>query len=289
MSALGDAPWVEADDRATWRDWLEANHATANGAWLVTWRPRSGKAGLDYEAAIEEALCFGWVDSTAGRVDDERGRLYFAPRKARSGWAATNKARVERLVAAGQMAPAGLAAIERAKANGSWEVLDSVERLEVPADLDAALDGGPPAAAANFSAFPPGARKQMLAWVAFAQRPETRAARIAQIVESAARNVRARELTTARPAADDGPAPWPPARSRTPPSSVTQGQQMGVVGPLRPAARVRRTLSLSCRHRRARYDRRPGVYRRERPGVLTRCHVNDDAPAGPERGRPSTP
>ncbi len=191
MSALDDAPWVEADDRTTWRSWLEANHASSGGVWLVTWRPRSGKAGLDYEAAIEEALCFGWVDSTAGRVDDERGRLYFAPRKPGSGWAATNKARIERLVAAGQMAPAGLAAIERAKANGSWEVLDSVERLEVPDDLTAALAARPPAAA-NFAGFPPGARKQMLAWLAFAQRPVTRASRVAQIVESAARNVRAR-------------------------------------------------------------------------------------------------
>ena len=191
MSALDDAPWVEADDRATWRAWLEANHATASGAWLVTWRPRSGRVGLDYEAAIEEALCFGWVDSTGGRVDDDRGKLYFAPRKPRSGWAATNKARAERLIAAGRMAPAGLAAIERARANGSWELLDSVERLEVPDDLAAAL-AALPLAAANFAAFPPSARKQLLGWVAFAMRPETRTARIRQIAEAAARNERAR-------------------------------------------------------------------------------------------------
>jgi len=191
MSALDDAPWVEADDRPTWHAWLEANHATASGAWLVTWRPRSGRVGLDYEAAIEEALCFGWVDSTAGRVDDDRGKLYFAPRKPRSGWAATNKARVERLIAASQMAPAGLAAIRRAKANGSWDVLDSVERLEVPDDLANALDAAPPAAA-NFAAFPASARKQQLAWIAFAQRPETRAARVHQVAHAAARNERAR-------------------------------------------------------------------------------------------------
>ena len=191
MSALDDAPQVHADDRATWHAWLEANHASARGVWLVTWRPRSGRVGLDYEAAIEEALCFGWVDSTGGRFDDERGKLYFAPRKPRSGWAATNKVRVARLIAEGRMAPAGLAAIERAKANGSWEVLDSVERAEVPEDLAAAL-GANPSAAANFAVFPPGARKQMLAWIAFAQRPETRAARIGQVVEAAARNERAR-------------------------------------------------------------------------------------------------
>ena len=191
MSALEDAPHVHADDRATWRAWLQANHAIATGAWLVTWRQGSGRVGLDYEAAVEEALCFGWVDSTGGKVDDERGKLYFAPRKPRSVWAATNKARVERLIADGRMAPAGLAAIERAKANGSWEVLDSVERLEVPDDLAGALDRHPPAAA-NFAAFPPSARKMHLAWVAMAMRPETRAVRIAAIATAAARNERAR-------------------------------------------------------------------------------------------------
>jgi uncharacterized protein YdeI (YjbR/CyaY-like superfamily) len=191
MSALDDAPYVHADDRATWRAWLEANHGTARGAWLVTWRPRSGRQGLDYEAAIEEALCFGWVDSTGGRFDDDRGKLYFAARKPRSGWAATNKARVKRLIASGRMQPAGLAAIERAKTNGSWEILDSVERLEVPDDLAAALAAHPPAAD-RFAAFTPSARKQMLAWLAFAVRPETRVARITEIAEAAARNERAR-------------------------------------------------------------------------------------------------
>ena len=192
MAAVRDEKsLVEVHDRATWHAWLEANHATSTGVWLVRWRPRTGRPTLDYEDAIEEALCFGWVDGTVGTLDDERGTSYFSPRKPRSGWAATNKARVERLIAAGLMMPAGLAAIERAKANGAWELLDGAERMEVPDDLAAALADRPPAAS-NFAAFPPGARKQMLAWVAFAQRPETRAARIAQIAESAARNVRAR-------------------------------------------------------------------------------------------------
>jgi uncharacterized protein YdeI (YjbR/CyaY-like superfamily) len=191
MPALDEAPQVHADDRATWRAWLEANHGTAHGAWLVTWRPRSGRAGLEYDAAVEEALCFGWVDSTGGSVDDERGKLYFAPRKPRSVWAASNKARVERLIAEDRMAPAGLAAIERAKANGSWSVLDSAERLEVPDDLAAALEVRPPAAV-NFAAFPPSARKMLLGWIAVAQRPETRVVRITKVAEAAARNERAR-------------------------------------------------------------------------------------------------
>jgi uncharacterized protein YdeI (YjbR/CyaY-like superfamily) len=191
MSALDDAPQVHADDRATWRAWLEANHGTARGAWLVTWRPRPGRVTLEYEAAVEEALCFGWVDSTGGRVDDERGKLYFAPRKPRSVWAATNKARVERLIRDGRMTPAGLAAIDLAKANGSWEVLDAAERLEVSQDLAAALEIRPPAAA-NFAGFPPSARKMLIAWIDVARRPETRTARITKIVEAAARNERAR-------------------------------------------------------------------------------------------------
>ena len=189
MSALTEAPLVEVDDRDAWRTWLEANHATSHGAWLVTRRPRSSRPGLDYEAAVEEALCFGWVDGTAGTVDDERGKLYFAPRKPRSGWAATNKARVERLIADGRMAPAGLAAIEIAKANGSWELLDSVERLEVPDDLAAALDASPPAAI-NFAAWSRSVRKQALASLVQARRPETRADRIQRIVDAATRNVR---------------------------------------------------------------------------------------------------
>ena len=191
MSVLDDAPDVHADDRATWRAWLEANHETAFGAWLVAWRPSSGRTGLDYEAAVEEALCVGWIDSTSRPFDDARRRLYFAPRKPRSVWAASNKARVERLIAAGRMRPAGLAAIERAKANGSWTILDTVERHEVPVDLATALAAMPPAAS-NFAAFPPSARRMLLGWIVVARRPETRASRIEKVVEAAARNERAR-------------------------------------------------------------------------------------------------
>lgn len=189
MTALDEAPHVHADDRATWHAWLEANHASARGVWLVTWRRRTGRPTLSYEDAIEEALCFGWVDSTGGHLDDDRGKLYFAPRKPRSVWAASNKARAEKLIREGRMAPAGLAAIERARANGSWSLLESSDRLEVPDDLAAALEAHPPADA-SFAAFPPSARKMMLGWLATARRPETRARRIERIAEAAARNER---------------------------------------------------------------------------------------------------
>ena len=155
----------------------------------VSWRRGHGPR-VEYEDAVEEALCFGWIDSQGGNVDDARSRQYFAPRNPTSGWAATNKARVERLIADGRMAPAGLAAIERAKANGSWTLLDDVEQGIVPDDLAAALAAHPPAAA-NFDAFPKSAKRAMLEWVAQAKRPETRARRVLEIAERAATNGRA--------------------------------------------------------------------------------------------------
>ena len=191
VSVLDDAEVLHADDRETWRTWLAEHHATAHGVWLVTWRPRSGRVSLAYDAAVEEALCFGWIDSTTAKFDDGRGKQFFSPRKARSPWAATNKARVARLIADGRMTAAGLAVIEQAKANGIWEISDLVERLEIPADLAVALEAHP-GAAAKFAAFPPTARKQMLWWVVEAQRPATRAARVTAIAEAAAENRRAR-------------------------------------------------------------------------------------------------
>lgn len=191
MSRLDEAPLVPAEDRETWRAWLARNHESASSAWLVTFRRGHGPV-LEYEAAVEEALCFGWIDSTAGRVDEQRSKLYFAPRKDGSGWAATNKARVARLLAAGLMAPAGLAAVERAQADGSWTALDAIEQGLVPDDLAVALAATPPAAA-NFDAFPKSVRRAILYWISQAKRPETRAARVLRTATLAARNERANQ------------------------------------------------------------------------------------------------
>ncbi len=190
MSAFDDAPLVQCETSEEWRAWLEANHATAANAWLVTWRAGHGHGVLGYEEGVLEALCFGWIDGTAGTVDEQRRRQYYAPRRPRSGWARTNKARVELLTAAGLMAPAGLAAIERAKENGSWTMLDDVENLVVPDDLRAALDANPPAAD-HWAGFPPSARRMILGWIRQAKRPATRAARIEQTATLAARDERA--------------------------------------------------------------------------------------------------
>jgi uncharacterized protein YdeI (YjbR/CyaY-like superfamily) len=111
---------VELEERADWRQWLRDNHARAAGVWLVTWKKAAGRPRVDYDAAVEEALCFGWVDSKSRTVDDERTSLYFAPRKPKSAWSASNVARVEKLEAAGLMRAAGRRAVEAAKRDGRW-------------------------------------------------------------------------------------------------------------------------------------------------------------------------
>lgn len=174
---------------ADWRAWLAANHARPEGVWLITYRPATGKTPFSYEQAVEEALCFGWIDGQANKLDDERTMLWFAPRRPGSGWARTNKARIERLIADGRMTPAGLSKIEAAQADGSWTLLDSVERLEVPDDLAAEFDKYPDARA-HFDAFPPSARRMALTWIATAKRPETRAKRVAETARLAQENVR---------------------------------------------------------------------------------------------------
>ena len=111
---------VQLEDRSVWRAWLERNHETAPAVWLVTWKKPTGKPRVDYDAAVEEGLCFGWVDSKSRSVDDERTSLYFTPRKAKSAWSMSNVARVEKLEAAGLMRAAGRRVIEEAKRAGTW-------------------------------------------------------------------------------------------------------------------------------------------------------------------------
>lgn len=183
--ALDDREQLLVTSRPELRAWLEANADTSPGIWLVTYKRGSGLPAPSYEDIVEEALCFGWIDATLRTRDEHSSMLMLSPRKPRSTWAATNKARVERLIASGRMTGQGLRAIEIAKANGSWSMLDSVDRLEVPDDLAAALAARPPARV-NFDGFPPSARKQALWFVVSARRPQTRAARIEKVVAAAA-------------------------------------------------------------------------------------------------------
>ena len=192
-NTLASLEQVYVADRAAWRQWLATHHATSPGIWLVFDKKSSRPDRLAYVDAVEEALCYGWIDSTVRTLDDARYVQLMAPRKPKSTWAATNKARVERLIAQGLMAEPGLASIERAKANGSWTSLDAVEAMVVPADLTKALRALP-GAAKNFAAFSPSARKAYLHWISQAVRAETRAHRVAQVAQLAASNRKSRQL-----------------------------------------------------------------------------------------------
>lgn len=178
MSAA-DYPRVHPKTAAEWRRWLREHHATAPGVWFVSYKRVTGKPFVEYEDAVQEALCYGWIDGQLKPIDDQRSSLLFAPRKPGSGWARTNKERVRRLIGEGRMQPAGLSKIEAAKSDGSWTLLDSVEALEVPADLRKALGA---AGAKKFDALSASARKQHLYALVTAKRPETRAKRVADIV-----------------------------------------------------------------------------------------------------------
>jgi uncharacterized protein YdeI (YjbR/CyaY-like superfamily) len=192
--AVTDAAEIQPATAAAWRKWLLRNHDSADGVWVITYRKHTGQKTPAYEELVIEALCFGWIDSKPGAVDADRTKLYFTPRRKGSGWAATNKARIERLLAEERIHPAGLAAIEHAKSDGSWTKLDGSDSLDVPTDLEAEFAAFP-GSAKNFAAFPPGARRAILQWVAQAKRAETRANRIEETARLAQENVRANVWT----------------------------------------------------------------------------------------------
>jgi uncharacterized protein YdeI (YjbR/CyaY-like superfamily) len=187
-------PRVHAETRAQWRAWLSENHATATGVWLVSWRRHTGRPAVPYDEAVTEALAFGWVDSVAGKLDDDRTMLRYTPRRPRSGWARPNKRRIETLEREGLMTPAGQRVIDAAKADGSWTLLDDVEDLVVPDDLAAAF-AAVPGAREKWDAFPRSAKRGILEWIVQARRPETRAKRVAETADRAGRGERANQWT----------------------------------------------------------------------------------------------
>lgn len=191
MGVYDDAERIEPADLDGWSVWLTAHHATATGVWLVSPKRATGRQPFDYEAAVCEALRFGWIDAVQRTLDDERTMQWFAPRRPGSGWSRPNKVRIERLERQGRMEPAGRAVIDAAKADGSWTLLDDVENLVVPEDLAAAFEERP-GARQHWDAFPSSSRKQMLAWIVTAKKPETRERRVRETAEQAAEGRRAR-------------------------------------------------------------------------------------------------
>ena len=190
-----DRPLVHVSTRAGWREWLEREHATSQGVWAVTVKKGALRPGEPYVSAVdlnEECLCFGWIDSRPTRIDDRHTALLCTPRKPGSGWSKVNKDRLEALLTADLVAPAGLDAIERAKADGTWSRLDEIDRLVAPDDLRKALDAYP-AARQHWEAFPPSARRGILEWISTAKTEATRSRRVEETARLAQDDVRANQ------------------------------------------------------------------------------------------------
>ncbi|MFB2918280.1 MULTISPECIES: YdeI/OmpD-associated family protein [Aerosakkonema] len=170
-----------------WRGWLEKNHHSSIGVWLIYYKVKSGQPSIKYTEAVKEALCFGWIDSKVKALDAERYMQIFTPRKPKSGWSQLNKQYIEELIDRGLMTEAGLSKIAAAKQDGSWNTLDAIEALIIPDDLQQALAANK-SANQYFEALSKSSKKNILFWIASAKRPETRSKRIEQTIISAAQN-----------------------------------------------------------------------------------------------------
>lgn len=173
---------LEVRDRNAWRDWLAANHGPSPGVWLVFHKTRTEAARLRYGEAVEEALCFGWIDGKLRKLDEERYMRRFTPRRAGSKWSPTNKQRVKRLIAAGRMRPSGQAKVDAAKQDGSWEAPDRPELPTEPTPEFAAALAESPQARRFFDSLPPSERGRFIAWIAVAKRDTTRQRRLTESI-----------------------------------------------------------------------------------------------------------
>jgi len=182
MSMPADLPLVEFADRETWAAWLAENAESSAGVWLKLARKDGGGRSVTYAEALDVALCHGWIDGQKGAIDERHWRQRFTPRGPRSRWSKRNRGRAEELIAAGEMAPAGLREVEAARADGRWEAAyDSPATAGVPADLQAALDADP-AARDFFAGLDRANRYAILYRLQEARRPETRARRLEKFV-----------------------------------------------------------------------------------------------------------
>jgi uncharacterized protein YdeI (YjbR/CyaY-like superfamily) len=183
---------IHCKTRKDWRQWLQKNHATAQAVWLIIYKKESGMDSVYYPEAVDEALCFGWVDSLPNKRDAISYYQYFSKRKPKSNWSLVNKEKVAKLMEQGLMAPAGLAMVELAKQTGTWTALDDVAQNRVPKDMEALLDADA-VAAANWNHFPPSVKRGILEWILNAKKPETRKLRLEETVRLAAQNIRANQ------------------------------------------------------------------------------------------------
>lgn len=190
MESLNGLRVVIPTTRKVWREWLKKNHDKERAVWLVIFGKEHRSRGISQAEAVEEALCFGWIDSKSIRRDDESRYQWFSPRKPKSNWSKINRERVERLTNEGLMTPAGQALIDLAKASGTWEALVEVENNVVPDDLRKAFRKSK-VGWKNFQAFSPSSQRIILQWIHTAKKAETRQQRIERTVMMAEKNLKA--------------------------------------------------------------------------------------------------
>ena len=186
-------PTFYAESRAAWRNWLQQNSQDVKSIWLIIYKKSSDIASVYYDEAVDEALCFGWIDSKPNKRDAQSFYQFFSKRNPNSNWSRVNKDKVQRLLDAGLMAEPGLRMVEMARANGTWDALNDVDNLVIPEDLEAALTSYS-AASEYFEAFPRSVKRGILEWIFNAKRPETRAKRIAETARLAQDNQRANQF-----------------------------------------------------------------------------------------------
>ena len=174
-----------------WRNWLSQNYESSNGVYLILYKVSSDKPSMRWEEAVRVALCYGWIDSTVKRLDDERRRQLFTPRKPKSVWSKLNKTHIEELIASKLMHASGLKKIVAAENDGSWTALDDVENLKIPEDLQVEFDRNP-VAFSNYKGFAPSYRKGYLYWLHSGKRKATRDKRIADIIKLCETNIKTR-------------------------------------------------------------------------------------------------
>ncbi len=182
-----------AESKTAWRNWLVENHQNESKLWLIIYKKDSGIPSITYDQAVDEALCFGWVDSSINKRDDESFYQYFAKRNPKSNWSRVNKLKVEKLISEGKMSEEGLKMIELAKLTGTWKALDDVENLISPPDLEESLNQNS-LAKEYFDLFPRSVKRGILEWLMNAKQAETRLKRIIEIVSKAERNERANQF-----------------------------------------------------------------------------------------------
>lgn len=177
----------------TWRKWLEKNHPSKQAVWLVFYNKSSSRQSVSWSDAVDVALCFGWIDSKKIKIDEDTSHQFFSRRKPNSTWSKINKEKVQKLIDNGLMTPAGYESIETAKQNGTWTILDEVEELIIPQDLEKAFKKHK-GSKEFFLSLSKTSKKMMLQWIVLAKQPETRQRRIAEIAENAERSLKPQYL-----------------------------------------------------------------------------------------------